>query len=213
METERTMRLALLGGSGRIGAHVLRLALDSGHEVAVLARDPQSVPAAAGLTVIAGDAADAGAVTAAVDGTGAVLSALGPRGAKTPALLATAARNVVAAMQKSGTRRVICVSAAGAFIEGDPDTGALVKLILPRIFAGPFADVRAMEAVFSGTDLDWTMVRPTRLVNSPLTGNYRVAPQFPPAGGRKISRADVAHFMATVLEQGGWSQGRPALAY
>jgi putative NADH-flavin reductase len=207
------MRLALLGGSGRIGAHVLRWALDSGHEVAVLARDSQSVAAAAGLTVIAGDATDAGAVTAAVDGSGAVLSALGPRGARTPALLATAAGNIVAAMRKSGTRRVICVSAAGAFIEADPDTGALVKLILPRIFAGPFADVRAMEAVFSGSDLDWTMLRPTRLVNSPLTGNYRVAPQFPPAGGRKISRADVAHFMAAVLEQGSWSQGSPALAY
>lgn len=207
------MRLAVLGGSGRIGTHVLRWAQDSGYEVAVLARNPQSVTAAAGLTVIAGDAMDAGAVSAAVDGSGAVLSALGPRGPKTTALLATAARNVVAAMEKAGTRRVICVSAAGAFIEADPDTGALVKAVLPRIFAGTFADVRAMEAVYAGTDLDWTMVRATRLVNGPLTGSYRVAPRFPPANGRKISRADVAHFMATVLEQGGWSRGTPALAY
>ena len=207
------MRVALLGGSGRIGQHVLTRALADGHEVAVLARRPQSVPPAAGLTVITGDATDAGAVAEVIAGSDAVLSALGPRGDKTADLLATAARAIGGGMQKASVQRLICVSAAGAFIDGDPDTGRLIKFVLPKIFAGPFADVRAMEAVIAPSDLDWTLVRPTRLVNTAATGEYRVRPDYPPPGGRSIGRADVARFILTALAERSWVRARPALAY
>ena len=79
-------------------------------------------------------------------------------------------------MAKTGTHRLIGVSAAGAFIKEDPEAGGLVKLILPRIFAKTFADVRAMEEVVRASRLDWTLVRPTRLVNTPArasTGSAR----------------------------------------
>jgi putative NADH-flavin reductase len=206
------MRLAVLGGTGRIGGHLLTALAGAGHEVTVLARG-SGLDRDGAVTVVRGDAADPAAVRAAVDGADAVLSALGPRGAKTPALLGTAARAITAAMDKTGARRLICVSAAGAFIEDDPDTGRLVKLILPRIFATAFADTRDMEQVISGSGLDWTLVRATRLVNTAQTGRYRVRPEYPPVGGGKISRADVAHFMAAALAEGTWIGGRPALAY
>jgi putative NADH-flavin reductase len=207
------MRLAILGGTGRIGAHLLTWALESGHQVTALVRNPDAIAATAGLTAVRGDATDAAAVAAVVDGADAVLSALGPRGAKTPELLGSAGRNMVTAMDKTGVRRLICVSAAGAFIDTDPDMGALTKLIIPRMFARPFADVRAMEAAISASELDWTLVRATQLSNGPLTGRYRVRPDYPPVGGRKISRADVAHFLGVTLEQDSWLRGTPALAY
>ena len=207
------MRLALLGASGRIGGHVLSWALTSGHEVTALARDPASLPVAGGLRVVAGQATDGTAVADAIVGADAVLSALGARGARTPALLATAGTAIVAGMEKAGVRRLICVSAAGAFIQADPDAGALIKFVLPRVLAKPFADVRAMEAAVTATDLDWTLVRATRLVNAPQTGRYRVRPDFPPVGGGKIARADVAHFMAAALMDASWVRARPALAY
>jgi putative NADH-flavin reductase len=207
------MRLALLGGSGRIGSHVLTWARTAGHEVTVLARDPRSLPVATGVTVIVGQATDAATVAEAAAGADAVVSALGPRGAKTPALLATAAAATVTAMNKAGTRRLVCVSAAGAFVEGDQDMGALTRFVLPRMFARQFADVREMESVVSAADLDWTLVRATRLVNAPQTGRYRVRPDFPPVGGRTIGRSDVAHFIAATLTDDTWVRSRPALAY
>jgi putative NADH-flavin reductase len=208
------MRLAILGATGRIGSHLVSWALDEGHSVHALARSPDALaPGAAQLTVTGGEALDATAVTKVIDGADAVLSALGPRGAKTPGLLTGAAAAITGAMEQTGTRRLICVSAAGAYITGDPDMNPLVKLILPRIFAKPFADVRGMEDLIRQPDLDWTLVRATRLVNSPVTGRYRVSPDYPPRGGGKISRADVAHFITAALTEKTWIRAVPALAY
>ena len=133
----------------------------------VLARRPDAVPGRPGVTVTEGDATDPATVADVVAGADAVLSALGPRGAKTPGLLGSAASAATQAMVKHGVRRLICVSAAGAFIEGDPEANPLVKIILPRIFARSFAGVREMERVVRASALDWTLVRPTRLVNEP----------------------------------------------
>jgi uncharacterized protein YbjT (DUF2867 family) len=105
------------------------------------------------------------------------------------------------------------VSAAGAYITGDPDTGWLLKAILPRVLARTFADVRQMEHVIRGSGLDWTLVRATRLVSRPGIGQYRVSPGFPPPAGRTIARADVAHFIATALTENAWLHEAPALAY
>ncbi|HEU5421518.1 MAG TPA: NAD(P)-binding oxidoreductase [Streptosporangiaceae bacterium] len=210
------MRIALLGATGGIGGHLLAWALAAGHEVQALARRPGALaagPAAGSLTVIQGDALDARAVATVIGGSDAVLSALGPRGARTPSLLAGAAANVVDGMAAAGVRRFIGVSAAGAFITGDPDAGVVIKAILPRIFATPFADVRQMEATIQASGLDWTLVRATRLVNGPGTSRYRVHPDYPPPRGRKIARADVAHFIEGALTGHEWLHGRPALGY
>lgn len=207
------LRLALLGGTGGIGGHVLSWAADAGHPVHVLARDAAAVPRRPGVTVTEGDATDPDAVSATVASADAVLSALGPRGARTPHLLAAAAAAVTQAMAKTGTHRLISVSAAGAFIKEDPDSGRLVKVVLPRIFAKPFADVRAMEQVVRASSLDWTLVRPTRLVNTPARGEYRIRPDYPPPGLSRIARADVAQFMIRVLTEGSYLRQSPAICW
>jgi uncharacterized protein YbjT (DUF2867 family) len=224
------MRIALFGATGGIGGHLLTRALEHGHDVHALARRPDALtarpgpapdpeatagpPAARGrLTVTVGDALDTGAVAEVIAGADAVLSALGPRGVKTPHLLAESAGAIVAGMAKAGPRRLIAVSAAGAYLREDPDAAWLFQLILPRIFGTVWADVRAMEDVIRAADLDWTLVRPVRLVNTPGTGQYRVRPDYAPPHGLKIARADVARFMADVLDQDSWRDAAPALAY
>jgi putative NADH-flavin reductase len=206
-------RLAIFGATGGIGGHLLSWAVDAGYPVHVLARTAAAVPRRPGITVTEGDATDPAAVADAVASADAVLSALGPRGAKTPGLLAAAAGTVTQAMAKSGVRRLICVSAAGAFIRADPAANRLVKMILPSIFAKPFADVREMERVVRASTLDWTLVRPTRLVNVPGTGQYRIRDCYPPPGLTKIARADVAQFMITALTTDGYLHQAPAICW
>jgi|SRR6266851_608759 len=206
-------RLAIFGATGGIGGHLLSWAVDAGYPVHVLARRASAVPRRPGVTVTEGDATDREAVADVVASADAVLSALGSRGAKTPGLLASAASAVTEAMTKSGVRRLICVSAAGAFITEDPAANPLVKMILPRIFAQSFADVREMERVVRASGLDWTLVRPTRLVDAPAAGEYRLRDQYPPPGLSKIARADVAQFMITALTTDGYLRQAPALCW
>ncbi len=206
-------RLAILGATGGIGGYLLSWAVDAGYPVHVLARRPDAVPGRPGVTVTKGDATDPEAVAGVVASAGAVLSALGPRGAKTPGLLASAASVVTQAMAKHGVQRLICVSAAGAFIREDPEANPLVKMILPPMFARPFADVREMERVVRASALDWTLVRPTRLVNVPGTGEYRIRDRYPPPGLTRIARADVAQFMIGALTEPGYIRQAPAICW
>ena len=210
------MKLAIFGATGRIGGHLLSWAIDAGHDVHALARHAGALRPRDGLTVTGGDVLDPAAVAAVVDGADAVLSALGPRGFdgfRGAALLAPAASNIIDGMHKTGARRLIAVSAAGAFVTADPGTSWLIRQILPRVLARPFADVRAMERVIRDSDLDWTLVRASRLVNDPGTGEYRVRADYPPPGGGKIARADVAHFIGAALTSGSHLRESPALAY
>lgn len=206
-------RLAILGATGGIGGHLLSWAVDAGYPVHVLARRPEAVPGRPGVTVTQGDATDPEAVADVVASADAVLSALGSRGAKTPDLLASAASVVTQAMVKHGVQRLICVSAAGAFITEDSHANPVVKTILPRIFTRPFADVREMERVVRASTLDWTLVRPTRLVDGPGRGGYRIRDRYPAPGLTKIARADVAQFMIGALTDAGYLRQAPAICW
>jgi putative NADH-flavin reductase len=207
------MQLAILGATGGIGNFLLNETLGAGHGVQALARDVTALPRHPGLRPVQGDARDEGAVKDVISGADAVLSALGPRGAKSPGLLGAAARHTVSAMASTGARRLICVSAAGAYITGDPDVNPVIRFILPRLLAGPFADTQAMEDTVRATGLDWTLVRASRLISKPGTGHYRVRPDLPPPGGGRIARQDVAHFILAALADGSWARSSPALAY
>src|SRR5258707_571367 len=196
------MKLTIFGASGRIGGQLLSWAVDADHDVQVLARSPQALRPRDGLTVTGGDVLDPAAVAAVISGADAVLSAVGPRildNFRKNELLGPAAANIIDGMHKTGARPLIPVSAAAAFIPRDPDKSWIVKQIQPRIFARVFADVRQMERVVKDSDLDWTLVRPARLVSDPGKGEYRVRADFPAPGGGKIARADVAHFIGAAL--------------
>jgi uncharacterized protein YbjT (DUF2867 family) len=57
-----------------------------------------------------------------------------------------------------------------------------------------------MEDVLRDSDLDWTIVRPPRLTDKPVTGRYRTAYGQNIRRGVFVSRADVAHYMLSVLD-------------
>jgi uncharacterized protein YbjT (DUF2867 family) len=58
-----------------------------------------------------------------------------------------------------------------------------------------------MEEILQGSDVDWTVVRPPRLTDKPLTGRYRIAIGQNLRSGLFVSRADVAHYMLRVLDR------------
>jgi hypothetical protein len=80
-------------------------------------------------------------------------------------------------MDAGGVRRLAVISASpvGPRAEQPAALRLLALPILDRVFGGAYADLRRMEAVLTGRgDLEWTCLRPPRLVDRPAKGAYRL---------------------------------------
>ncbi|KUL46519.1 epimerase [Streptomyces sp. NRRL F-4489] len=197
------MKLTVLGASGGIGREIVSQALADGHDVTAALRNPgKLVQRHPRLTVLRTDPLDPASVEPAVRGADAVLSGIGQAGRHDPLRPAsTSARAVTEAMAATGVRRLLVVSAGplnrtGA---GQPFLGHRVFApLLWAVLKEVYTDLERMEAILRATDLDWTSVRPPRLLDKPGTGHYRHAIEAGPAGN-SIPRADVARAMLDLI--------------
>src|SRR5687767_8690950 len=109
------MRLTVFGASGGTGRATTDRALAAGHQVTAVVRRPGTVSARPGLDVVViPDLADTAAVTAAVRGRDAVISALGTAAKGPVTVCADGTRAILTAMTPAGVRRLLAVSAHGA---------------------------------------------------------------------------------------------------
>jgi uncharacterized protein YbjT (DUF2867 family) len=199
------MKLTVFGATGGIGGHVVRQALDAGHKVTAVVRDPArfdlSHPALEVATVP--DLTDPEAVRPVLEGADAAISGVGPRGRKDGPVASNATRGILRAMEASGVRRFVAVSAVpvGAIPEGE--SFANRRIVLPffsALLRDVYADLAAMEEEIRRSTTQWTVVRPPKLVNKPLSGTYRSVVGGNVPRGYSISRADTAHAMLAALD-------------
>ena len=102
------MKIIVFGASGNTGKQLVEQALAAGYEVVAYARNPSKLNISnEHLTVIQGELSDAALIETAVKGTGAVLSALGPRGGSKNKPLTQGMQNIIAAMKNQGVRRLV----------------------------------------------------------------------------------------------------------
>ena len=107
------MKLTIVAATGGIGRHLLGQALAAGHDVTAVVRNPRSLPRQVRVVTVADlAAADPAVLEPAVAGADAVLSGLGPRSRSDAGIASRGTRAVVAAMQATGVRRIVVVSAA-----------------------------------------------------------------------------------------------------
>ncbi|MFI6487702.1 NAD(P)-dependent oxidoreductase [Streptomyces sp. NPDC050564] len=197
------MKLTVFGATGGIGQEIVRQALKSGHQVTAVVRDPARLTVTGGgLEVFRADVTDPEALRAAVAGRDAVLSGLGARSRKDAGVAARLTRTVLDAMEAEGVRRLLVVSAAP--VGPDPEGAALVDRAMRGLISGilkdVYADLKEMEDELARSTTDWTVVRPPRLQNKPVTGSYRTVVGGFPLKGRFIARADAAHAMLAMID-------------
>ena len=110
------MRIAVFGGTGRTGRHVVTQALAAGHEVRLLVRSEDSARKLGRhdrLTVVVGTLEQPGPVEAVVRGTGAVISTLGATVEGPTTVCTDGVRAILPAMGRQGVRRLLVLSAYG----------------------------------------------------------------------------------------------------
>jgi putative NADH-flavin reductase len=203
------MNLFILGATGGIGTAVLEQALQHGHAVTAFVRSPEKITRRdCNLRVEKGDPHQVDQLASSMVKHDAVISALGARSLAKRTLLEDCAKSTIEAMRRSGTRRLLVVSAALLF----PDLG-LAATLLRFILHNPMIDSKAMEEVVSGSELDWTIARPPRLTDQKHTGRFRVEEGRLPRNGSSISRADVAHFLLQATEAGSYVRAITGICY
>jgi putative NADH-flavin reductase len=191
------MNLFILGATGGIGRHLIDLALDHGHSVTAFVRAPQKLLPRKGLEAVQGDVYNVDQMTQAMTGHDIVLSAFGPTTLRSTTLRRDFGRTVAQSMRAGGVRRLLIVSSALLF----PGGGLLPGFLRATIFRQMLPDTAAMETEIAQGDLDWTIVRPTRLTDGQSKHSYGVEDGSWPREGMTICRADVAHFMIEEAEK------------
>ncbi|MBF8190271.1 SDR family oxidoreductase [Nonomuraea sp. K274] len=198
------MRITVFGATGGTGLELLRQALERAHEVTAVVRDASRLPddLRDRLDVVETNVMNPAAITPAVKGRDAVLSAMGARGRGPTTVLSASVTAITEAMGRTRARRLLMVSAAG--LEADAGDGPFTRyvlkpLIVQRVFRHHYADMAAAERLLRAGDLDWTIVRPARLTDAGRTGRYRTARDLSVRGGMNTTRADLADCMLELI--------------
>jgi uncharacterized protein YbjT (DUF2867 family) len=215
------MKIIVFGSTGGTGVATLRALIASGHEVTAFARDPAKLPASPSIRAIRGDVMNAADVTNAVPGHDQVIVGLGNSqnpfalmfGAcrTTPAnVCETGTRHIVTAMQASGIARLLVVTAFGI-----GDTRARLpfafKLFYRSVLREHMADKERQEEVVKSSGLDWTLVQPVGLSDGPATNTW-LADTEGLIRRQKMSRADVAAFLVSLISSKDYSRATVALS-
>ena len=225
--TEDAMKIAVIGATGGVGAHVARLAVEQGHNVIALARDPSKVNAKAHEKMSVDLAnIDVKSLASAIKGADLVLSCIGNRRGQDP-IVANGTEKIMAAMSTAGVKRMALISSIGV---GDSSTqlyrlgfgGWIFSAIFATILRSTKKDLNAAEAVAIGapagmlwgaatpharpSGVSVVVVRPAGLSDAPGQGQYDVALSDGTVGA-SVAREDVARFMLTLATETKYDNG------
>jgi putative NADH-flavin reductase len=195
------MKLAIFGATGNTGIELVKQALEEGHTVTAFVRDPARLAIEdANLTLVTGDVFDAASVTQAVQGQDAVVCALGAGSElKKTTIRTTGTINIISGMQENNLKRLVVVTAMGVGDSWD-NLSLFNKFFFATLLKSSRDDHETQEAAVKESGLDWTIIRPSGLTDTPRTGVYEVGENIS-ATTSKIGHADVADLILKELEQ------------
>lgn len=206
--------IALFGASGKTGQQFLTVALAKGYRVKALVRTPAKLTAQPNLEILPGDVLNAADVARTVQGSDLVVSLFGHVKGSPEWLQTDGTRNIVAAMQQHGVRKIISLSGGGLpYAEDKPKLPdhlirGIMKLVVPKVLN----DAIRHAEVLKESDLDWIIVRGPRLTDEPRHGQYRVG-WVGVNASTKVGRADLADYILTQVEDDAMVGKMPFVSY
>ena len=195
------MKILVIGATGPTGREIVKQALERGHQVTAAVRHPEGAGFSAEVRLVKADVMDAASLAAAAEGQDAVLFSLGSKIDRKPTtLFSQGTRNLIAAMEQSGVRRLLCITGIGAGDSKGHGGFLYDRIIQPLLLDEIYKDKTRQEQIIRQSGLDWTIFRPGALNNGPLKGVYREFTDLTGVTIGSISRADTAHSLLAHLE-------------
>ena len=192
------MNVIVFGGTGKTGSLVVDRALTRGHTVTVLVRDPIKLTRP-NVRVFAGNATNPSDVLAAMRGQHAVIETIGGTTPyKSTTLETDSIHAIIHAMHEERVQRLISVTMMGIGESRAQAPFWYRSLLMPTFLHGSTKDKTNKEAAITADHVDYVIVRPPILKDSPATGQVHIL--GPNATGHTITRADLANFLVDQLE-------------
>jgi putative NADH-flavin reductase len=172
------LEIAVIGGNGMIGQRIVREALDRGHRVTVIVRDPSRVDAThERLQLHQGDVLDSARISRLVAGQDVVVNAVGSARSKTPdrSLYRKAAESLVSVLRGLDTKapRLIVVGGVGSLKH--PSGQLMLERAAPDRQPEHLAQKAALDYYRTVHDVSWTYVSPPgSILPGPRTGVFRL---------------------------------------
>jgi len=204
--------IILIGASGFVGSAILEEALNRGHKVTALVRNPEKIQVKnENLTVLAVDATDVEALSKVVAGKDAVISAYNP-GWGNPRLYEEILENypkIIEGVKKAGVQRLLVVGGAGVlYVQPGMrlmDSGTLPAELMPAVRG---EGELFLNVLSKDNDIDWAYFAPPANLGNMgkgiRTGKYRLGTDtllVDEKGDSFISVEDYAVAMIDELEQ------------
>lgn len=190
------MKLIIFGATGSVGKELVRQAVEKKFEVTAFVRHPEKLQNTnyPNLTVYKGDVMNVYDVENALKNQEVVLCALGD--GKVGIIRALGTKNIIAAMHKTGKKRLICQTTLGMGESYDNLNFFWKHIMFGMLLKKAFQDHQLQEQHIFNSHLEYTIVRPSALTDGEITNQYKIGfDQNLKNLNLKISRADVAGFM------------------
>ena len=204
------MRLAIFGGTGGTGLELTQQALEQGHSVRLLTRNPRRMPLTSpDLRLVIGSVLDHESVNKTILGSEAVLVCLGQSTLlRNTRVCSVGTHLIMSVMKEHGVRRMVVESAFGAG-ESLALANFAERVLFATLLWAPYQDKNLLEPEVKASGLEWTILRPTYLTKGARTGHYTVTMNRPATSS--VSRADVATAMLRAVEKRLWIGESPTV--
>ncbi len=212
------MKIALIGGSGNIGHRILREAIDRGHRVTAISRNPVKQDVKHDhLKWVSLDILNTSLLKEVIMQQDAVISAYGPGAGEDPHNVITTTHSIIEAMRQAGIKRLLVVGGAGS-LEVAPGVQLVDTPEFPEAWkGGALAHREALRIYQKINDLDWTYMSPAAMIIAgERTGKFRLGKGqlvTDEKGNSTISMEDFAVALMNEIENPKHIHKRFTLAY
>ena len=197
------MNITIIGASAGIGLETVKRGLDRNHSITTLSRSGIEIGEKKSLKVILGDATNKADLLSSIQNADAIIVTLGTSKNMNATTLFSDFAQLMVEIQKENKIDIPFIFVTG-FGAGESKNYVpwLVKMFLKYFLKDVYADKTKMEEIVTNSDLNWTVVRPGKLLDKELTEKYRIENKlFKGINIGGINRADVADFLIKQAEE------------
>ena len=197
------MNITIIGASAGIGLETVKRGLDRNHSITTLSRSNIEIEEKKSLKVILGDATNKADLLSSIQNADAIIVTLGTSKNMNATTLFSDFAQLMVEIHKENKIDIPFIFVTG-FGAGESKNYVpwLVKMFLKYFLKDVYADKTKMEEIITNSDLNWTVVRPGRLLDKELTEKYRIENKlFKGINVGGINRADVADFLIKQAEK------------